>query len=151
MGALPKRNYAVVVDEAHSSQGGESAKKMKDVLSAVDDVSRKSMRRMMLKMKSVNPCLNGVPANLSFFGFTATPKAKTLEFFGQKGMDGKPQPFHLYSMRQAIEERFIHDVLENYLTYQTFFQLSKKIEDDPKVNKKKAACAIARFSNSSSI
>ncbi|OGX39611.1 MAG: hypothetical protein A3D87_01480, partial [Omnitrophica WOR_2 bacterium RIFCSPHIGHO2_02_FULL_50_17] len=146
---LPKRNYAVVVDEAHSSQGGESAKKMKDVLSSVDKsevVSEKvdedddvedEIRESMLK--------RGPRPNLSFFGFTATPKAKTLEFFGQKGADGKPQPFHLYSMRQAIEERFIYDVLENYTTYQTFFQLSKKIEDDPNMNKKKAACAIARF------
>ncbi len=149
VGALPKRNYAVIVDEAHSSQGGESAKKMKDVLSAVDKieiVSEKAgedddiedeIRESMLK--------RGPRPNLSFFGFTATPKAKTLEFFGQKGIDGKPQPFHLYSMRQAIEERFIFDVLENYTSYQTFFQLSKKIEDDPNMNKKKAACAIARF------
>ena len=145
---LPKRNYAVIVDEAHSSQGGESAKKMKDVLSTVDegelaveqmeeDDIEDEIRRSMLK--------RGPRPNLSFFGFTATPKAKTLEFFGQKSIDGKPQPFHLYSMRQAIEERFIHDVLESYTTYQTFFQLSKKIEEDPNVNKKKAACAIARF------
>jgi type I restriction enzyme R subunit len=149
VGALPKRNYAVIVDEAHSSQGGESAKKMKDVLSAVDKIEIASVkadedddvedeiRESMLK--------RGPRPNLSFFGFTATPKAKTLEFFGQKGIDGKPQPFHLYSMRQAIEERFIYDVLENYTSYQTFFQLSKKIEDDPNMNKKKAACAIARF------
>lgn len=146
---LPKRNYAVIVDEAHSSQGGESAKKMKDVLSSVDkselspeksdeeDDVEDEIRNSMLK--------RGPRQNLSFFGFTATPKAKTLEFFGQKGIDGKPQPFHLYSMRQAIEEKFILDVLENYSTYQTFFQLSKKIEDDPNMNKKKAACAIARF------
>ena len=149
VGALPKRNYAVIVDEAHSSQGGESAKKMKDVLSALDktkivsvkadedDDVEDEIRESMLK--------RGPQPNLSFFGFTATPKAKTLEFFGQKGADNKPQPFHLYSMRQAIEEHFIYDVLENYTTYQTFFQLSKKIEDDPNVNKKKAACAIARF------
>jgi len=146
---LPKRNYAVIVDEAHSSQGGESAKKMKDVLSSVDkdeisadktdeeNDAEDAIRESMLK--------RGPRPNLSFFGFTATPKAKTMEFFGQKGIDGKPQPFHLYSMRQAIEERFIHDVLENYTTYKTFFQLSKKIEEDPNVNKKKAARAIARF------
>ena len=60
--------------------------------------------------------------------FTATPKARTLEVFGQKGIDGKPEPFHLYSMRQAIEEGFILDVLQTYTTYQVFFQLSKKIE-----------------------
>jgi len=151
VGDLPKRNYAVIVDEAHSSQGGESAKKMKDVLSTIDKTEveidkakdeddgdvEDEIRESMLN--------RGPRPNLSFFGFTATPKAKTLEFFGQKGIDGKPEPFHLYSMRQAIEEHFIYDVLENYTTYQTFFQLSKKIEDDPNVNKKKAACAIARF------
>ncbi|MBI4652381.1 type I restriction endonuclease subunit R, partial [Candidatus Desantisbacteria bacterium] len=133
----------------------ESAKKMKDVLTVIDtrnvicdkdpiyekandeedieDEIRKSMVQ------------RGPQKNLSFFAFTATPKAKTLEVFGQRGTDGRPEPFHLYSMRQAIEEGFIFDVLQNYITYQTFFQLSKKIEDDPDVNKKKAARAIARF------
>jgi type I restriction enzyme R subunit len=147
---LPKRHYAVIVDEAHSSQGGESAKKMKDVLSASDAQSQPAdnlenddndvedeIRKSMSK--------RGPQSNLSFFAFTATPKAKTLEVFGQKGIDGKPEPFHLYSMRQAIEEVFILDVLQNYITYKTFFQLSKKIEEDPNVNKKKAAVAIARF------
>lgn len=145
---LPKRNYAVIVDEAHSSQGGESTKKMKAVLSLPadkqsnsdvtnDDDIEDEIRSSMLK--------RGPQPNLSFFGFTATPKAKTLEVFCQKGVDGKPEPFHLYSMRQAIEEGFILDVLQNYTTYQTFFQLSKKIEDDPNVNKKKTARAIARF------
>lgn len=144
---LPKRTYAIIVDEAHSSQGGESATKMKSVLTVVDTESRAGqdedddvedeIRRSMLK--------RGPQPNLSFFAFTATPKAKTLEVFGQKGLDGKPLPFHLYSMRQAIEEDFILDVLQNYTTYQTFFQLSKKIEEDPNVNKKKTARAIARF------
>lgn len=151
---LPKRDYAVIVDEAHSSQGGESAKKMKEVLTVIDtkdvvcepkaeygetgeeDIEDEIMRSMLQR---------GTQKNLSFFAFTATPKAKTLEVFGQKGADGKPYPFHLYSMRQAIEEGFILDVLQNYTTYQTFFQLSKKIEEDPDVNKKKAAVAIARF------
>ena len=135
---LPKRNYAVIVDEAHSSQGGESAKKMKEVLSEIDSYDvEDEIRQSMLK--------RGPQANLSFFAFTATPKAKTLEVFGQKGPGGKPEPFHLYSMRQAIEEGFILDVLQNYTTYKTFFQLSKKIEEDPNVNKKKTASAIARF------
>jgi type I restriction enzyme, R subunit len=147
---LPKRNYAVIVDEAHSSQGGESAKKMKDVLTGVEE---ESVNAKQLDGQEEDPedeirksmMSRGPQSNLSFFGFTATPKAKTLEFFGIKGMDGKPEPFHLYSMRQAIEERFILDVLASYTTYQTFFQLSKQIEDDPDVNKKKAARAIARF------
>jgi len=87
----------------------------------------------------------GRQPNLSFFAFTATPKYKTLAVFGHTDHQGQPQPFHLYSMRQAIEEGFILDVLQNYTTYQLFFRLSKAIEEDPEINKKKAARAIGRF------
>jgi type I restriction enzyme, R subunit len=149
IGKLPKRKYAVIVDEAHSSQGGEASKKMKEVLSVrnsddalrtlnedeennAEDEIRKSMEA------------RGKQDNLSFFAFTATPKNRTLEVFGHK-RNNKPYPFHLYSMRQAIDEGFIVDVLKNYTTYKTYFKLSKEIEDDPKINKKKAARAIARF------
>ena len=135
---LPKSNYAVVVDEAHSSQGGEMAGDLKKVLMIHDNEDIEDGLREMMKARGPQP-------NVSFFAFTATPKAKTLETSGQKGKDGKPEPFHLYSMRQAIEEGFILDVLQNYMSYKTYFQLSKKIEDDPNVNKKKAARAIARF------
>jgi type I restriction enzyme R subunit len=148
---LPSRNYAVIIDEAHSSQGGEATKKMKEVLAGAsleeavaeeadseeEDTALDEIRRSMLS--------RGRQPNLSFFAFTATPKAKTLEVFGTKGIDGKPRPFHLYSMRQAIEEGFILDVLENYTTYKTYYKLSKAIEEDPEVNKKKAARAIGRF------
>jgi type I restriction enzyme R subunit len=151
MGDLPSRTYAVIIDEAHSSQGGEASKRMKEVLAGAsleeaareeadaeeEDTALDELRRSMLA--------RGRQPNLSFFAFTATPKAKTLEVFGQPGPDGKPGPFHLYSMRQAIEEGFILDVLQNYTTYKTFFRLSKAIEDDPEVNKKKAARAIGRF------
>jgi type I restriction enzyme R subunit len=145
------KNYAVIVDEAHSSQGGEASRKLKEVLSAknleqalaeeaedpeADDVEDEIRKKMLTR---------GRQKNLSFFAFTATPKAKTLEVFGVKGADGKPAPFHLYSMRQAIEENFIHDVLKGYVTYKTFFKLTKAIEDDPKLDKKKAKRAIARF------
>ncbi|MCF8346094.1 MAG: DEAD/DEAH box helicase family protein [Bacteroidales bacterium] len=152
IGDLPKRKYAVIVDEAHSSQGGEAAKKMKEVLSAfnleeaveadkeTDEDHEDEIRKSMMARGQQN--------NLSFFGFTATPKYKTLEVFGEKDTpDSKPRPFHLYSMKQAIQEGFILDVLKNYTTYKTFFRLSKAIEDDPEVNKKKAATAIARFVN----
>ncbi|MBT4290523.1 MAG: type I restriction endonuclease subunit R, partial [Deltaproteobacteria bacterium] len=150
-GERKTRNYAVIIDEAHSSQGGESSRKMKEVLSSksleeaieedadsedMDDTEDEIRKTMMLR---------GQQKNLSFFAFTATPKAKTLEVFGVKGIDGKPVPFHLYSMRQAIEEGFILDVLKGYTTYKTFFKLTKAIEDDPNVNKKKATVAIARF------
>ncbi len=151
IGDIPARKYALIIDEAHSSQGGEATKKMKEVLSAksledaekdeaytgleedVEDEIRKSMQA------------RGQQTNLSFFAFTATPKPKTVEVFGTTGKSGKPEPFHLYSMKQAIEEGFILDVLKNYTTYKTYFRLAKQIEDDPKVNKKKAARAIGRF------
>ncbi len=135
---LPARNYAVIVDEAHSSQGGEMAGDLKRALMIPEDGEVEDGLREMMKAR-------GPQKNLSFFAFTATPKAKTMEAFGQKGPDGRPQPFHLYSMRQAIEEEFILDVLAAYTTYQSFYQLNKKIEDDPELNKKKAASAIARF------
>src|SRR5205085_1503118 len=83
--------------------------------------------------------------NISFFAFTATPKYKTLEFFGQTGPDGRPHPFHLYSMRQAIEEGFILDVLKNYTTYKTYYRLLKIAEEDQEVAKSKAVKALARF------
>lgn len=151
IGELPARKYAVIIDEAHSSQGGEATKKMKEVLSAksledaekdeaytgLEEDAEDEIRKSMLA--------RGKQDNLSFFGFTATPKPKTVEVFGIKGANGKPEPFHLYSMKQAIEEGFILDVLKNYTTYKTYFKLSKEIEDDPKVNKKKASRAIGRF------
>jgi type I restriction enzyme R subunit len=152
IGELPKRNYAIIVDEAHSSQGGEASKKMKEALTVIDmtgDV-RNERPEYGEKPDSEDEIRNSMMArgkqpNLAFFAFTATPKAKTLEVFGQIGEDGIPAPFHLYSMRQAIEENFILDVLKYYTTYKTYFRLSKAIEDDPNLNKKKASRAIARF------
>ena len=87
----------------------------------------------------------GRQPNISFFAFTATPKYKTLEVFGRIDTDGKPHPFHLYTMRQAIEEGFILDVLKHYTTYKTYYKLIKSIADDPEVDKRKAARALARF------
>ena len=155
LGDLPKRNYAVIIDEAHSSQGGEASKKLKETIASyyadnnesgeaekIDEFSGEDFIREEIERAAA---LRGKPSNISFFAFTATPKYKTLALFGTNGENGKPKPFHLYSMRQAIEEGFILDVLKNYVTYQTFFRLSKKIEDDPEVNKKQAAKAIARF------
>jgi type I restriction enzyme R subunit len=151
IGDLPKRNYAVLIDEAHSSQGGEASKKMKEVLAdatledAMEEEADTEEEETALDKARKSMLIRGKQSNLSFFAFTATPKAKTLEVFGRPGLDGKPRPFHLYSMRQAIEEGFILDVLENYVTYKTYYRLSKAIEDDPEVNKSKAAKAIARF------
>lgn len=151
IGDLPKLKYAVIIDEAHSSQGGESATELKGVLAAtaireeaaklaleegLPDHEERILRTMMER---------GNQPNISFFAFTATPKYKTLEVFGQPGANGKPRPFHLYSMRQAMEEGFILDVLKNYTNYKTYYRLVKSIEDDPQVDKKKAARALARF------
>ena len=153
VGELPDRKYAVIIDEAHSSQGGEASKKMKEVLAAkcledaekedtADDYTGDDFIREQIELSA---SIRGHQDNISFFAFTATPKYKTLEVFGHKDKDGKPKPFHLYSMRQAIEEGFILDVLQNYITYELYFKLTKAIEDDPNLNKTKAAKAIGRF------
>jgi type I restriction enzyme, R subunit len=148
IGQLPERSYAVIVDEAHSSQTGESAQKLKQVLGAKaandnvmgDDVEDDAVERMLEVMQS-----RGRQPNLSFFAFTATPKAKTLEIFGKRDGEGKPRPFHLYTMRQAIEEGFILDVLKNYTTYKAYYELVKTVEDDPQFDRKRASRALARF------
>jgi len=241
IGELPSRKYAVIIDEAHSSQGGEATKKMKEVLSAktledlpakdegfyfvyaircndgsiykgftadlerrwnehlsgngaqhtkkykplkiiywekVESQEKALKREKFLKSGKGRQWLNdyqlrqagaeaeelesglsedaedeirksmlarGKQDNLSFFAFTATPKQKTVEVFGTPDAAGIPKPFHLYSMKQAIEEGFIHDVLKHYTTYASYFKLSKQIADDPNVNKKQASRAIARF------
>jgi type I restriction enzyme R subunit len=144
-GTLQARQCAVIIDEAHSSQGGETATDLKEVLGGQglrdqaarymaenDEADADEIYRSMAK--------RGRQANLSFFAFTATPKHKTLAVFGR---DGKPS--HRYTMRQAIEEGFILDVLKNYTTYATYFGLLKASEDDPNVERKKAARALARF------
>lgn len=154
---LPDRRYAVIVDEAHSSQSGETATELKGVLAAdhIRQEARKQAEAQGIKEGEEGAdaeeeilrtmLKRGRQPNISFFAFTATPKYKTLEVFGRVGTDGRPAPFHLYSMRQAIEEGFILDVLRNYTTYKTYFGLIKSIEDDPNVSKRKAAKALARF------
>ena len=149
---LPRSRFAVIVDEAHSSQSGESTKDLKSVLAAgsleeaereeadartpeeeVDDLVLAEMER------------RGRLPNVSMLAFTATPKPKTLELFGTKRADGGYEAFSLYSMRQAIEERFILDVLANYTTYQAYWRLLKTIEDDPKYDRDKASYLMRQF------
>lgn len=153
VGELPDRTYAVIIDEAHSSQGGASSKKLKEVLAAKsledaanveteDDYTGDDFIREEIERSAAT---RGQQANISFFAFTATPKYKTLQVFGSKDAEGKPKAFHLYSMRQAIEEGFILDVLQNYTTYELYFSLTKSIEDDPRLNKKKAAKALGKY------
>ena len=144
-GTLTTRRCAVIVDEAHSSQGGESATELKGVLGGEDlrkEAERLAAEEGQEKLEELfrSMAKRGKQANLSFFAFTATPKYKTLAVFGRKG-----EPFHRYTMRQAIEEGFILDVLKNYTSYATYFKLLKDSEEDPNVERKKAAKALARF------
>ena len=142
--SLPDRTYAVIVDEAHSSQTGEAAKELRRILGTAEvDVDDDATDAETLLAEAV--AARGRQPNLSFFAFTATPKGRTLELFGEEGPDGKHHPFHLYPMRQAIEEGFIEDVLANYLTYQQFFHLEKTILDDPEYQTDKARRALSRF------
>ena len=144
-GTLATRRCAVIVDEAHSSQGGETATDLKEVLGGEElreearkraaEEGREDLEELFRSMAK-----RGKQANLSFFAFTATPKHKTLAVFGRDG-----RPAHRYTMRQAIEEEFILDVLKHYTTYGAYFRLLKACEDDPNVERKKAALALARF------
>jgi type I restriction enzyme R subunit len=152
IGDLPGHRFAVIVDEAHSSQSGESSKGLKTVLGAesLEEAEREEAEAATPEEELENTILaemekRGRLPNLSMFAFTATPKSKTLELFGTKRADGKFEPFHLYSMRQAIEERFILDVLANYSTYKAYWRLLKKIEDDPRYDKKKAQYLLKSF------
>ncbi len=142
---IAARKYAVIVDEAHSSQSGETARELKAILGASSDNESEEVEpdwedRLNQVMQS-----RGRQPNLSFYAFTATPKGKTIELFGRPGTSGKPEAIHIYSMRQAIEEKFILDVLSNYTTYATYYRLLKAAEDDPKLPRKKGARALAKF------
>jgi len=146
--AIAKRRYAVIVDEAHSSQTGEAARELKAILgSAAKDAVKGEDGEEPDWEDGLNQVMKsrGRQPNVSFFAFTATPKGKTLEIFGRKGASGKPEAFHIYSMRQAIQEGFILDVVRNYTTYKVYFKLVKEIEDDPALPKKKAAKALGKF------
>ena len=146
-GVLPTRRCAVIIDEAHSSQGGETATALNEVLggrelraraderAAVEGLAGEHVQALFLSMAK-----RGRQPNLSFFAFTATPKHKTLKVFGRGG-----RPAHRYTMRQAIEEGFILDVLRHYTTYAAYYRLLKECADDPHVERKNAARALARF------
>ncbi|RKY34300.1 MAG: type I restriction endonuclease subunit R, partial [Candidatus Omnitrophota bacterium] len=141
---IANRKYAIIVDEAHSSQTGETSRELKSILgsgtSSKNDEDYDFEDQLGDVMQS-----RGRQPNLSFFAFTATPKGKTIELFGHKGKSGKPEAFHIYSMRQAIEEDFILDVLKNYTAYKTYYKLIKTVEDDPKYLKKKTAKKLSKF------
>lgn len=142
------RNYAVIVDEAHSSQTGSSAMKLKAALAdktealleyAEIEEDFDATDKIVQEMTT-----HGRHKNLSFFAFTATPKDTTLEMFGTEA-EGHFRPFHIYSMRQAIEEGFILDVLQNYMTYDTCFKIAKTMPDNPEVPGSRAAKVIRKY------
>jgi type I restriction enzyme R subunit len=151
---LGGRRFAVIVDEAHSSQTGEAAKDLKAALGSASAEAQLALAEQAEASEapldpqdalSATVAARGRQPNLSFFAFTATPKARTLELFGRKNADGNWAPFHLYSMRQAIEEGFILDVLANYTTYATYWKVGKAVADDPEYDTRKARRSIARF------
>ena len=146
-GTLATRRCAVVIDEAHSSQGGEAATELKGVLGGErlrEEARRRAAEEGREDVEELYRSMarRAQQPNLSFFAFTATPKHKTFAVFGRDG-----EPAHRYTMRQAIEEGFILDVLRNYATYDTYFKLLKQSADDPHVERKPAARALARFLN----
>ncbi len=140
IGDLPGNKFAIIIDEAHSSQSGNTAGKMNVTLSNGEDVENEEE---WTDEDEIIEIIKGrkMLTNASYFAFTATPKPKTLELFGVKFKEGEKEKFrafHLYSMKQAIQEHFIEDVLLNYTTYNSHFALLKKIADDPLYDKKKA-------------
>ena len=152
-GQLPGNKFAVIVDEAHSSQSGESVKSLKATLTASDldeaaaeedDPDPPTWEDKIVE--SMRARKQG--DNISMFAFTATPKNKTLELFGEPRPDGTFEAFSLYSMRQAIDERFILDVLSNYTTYKAYWRLLKTIGDDPEYESRKAKTLLRRFVDS---
>lgn len=136
------RKFAVIVDEAHSSQSGKSAQAMTDALTR-EATSSDDIEDLIAEYQKAR----GPQSNISFFAFTATPRNVTLERFGVQGAGGLPHPFHLYSMRQAIEEKFILDVLQNCMTYKAYYQLEKAIEDDPELSGRKGQRRVARYAS----
>lgn len=159
MGSLPRNRFAIIIDEAHSSLSGQMARNLNRTISGIkhteddamvdennDTITGEDLLAHLISSRKLLP-------NASYFAFTATPKNKTLELFGVKyDEDGKVKfkAFHLYSMQQAIEEGFIKDVLKNYTTYQTYYSLLKKIEDDPEYDKTKAQKKLRAYVESNS-
>lgn len=160
------KRFAIIVDEAHSSQSGKASERMKEVLADISTYDGEAIEQRLqeyavaeAKAEEETPdrdeelvdeikkaiAAHGRQENLSFFAFTATPKQRTLEMFGTSVPGKKPVPWHIYSMRQAIEENFIFDVLENYTTYETYFQLGKKTKENPEYAKKQANKALGKY------
>jgi type I restriction enzyme R subunit len=141
-----KKSFAILVDEAHGSQSGKHADNLSKALTREEE-SEEQQESSIEEIIAEYQNKRGPQKNISYFAFTATPRNVTLERFGTKDLNGLPKPFHLYSMRQAIEEGFILDVLQNYVTYKSYYQLEKAIEDDPNLSGRKAHPRVARFAS----
>jgi len=148
--SLRDRKFGVIIDEAHNSQTGSVASKLRQVLAldSSDDLAAMSPDDILEKLQSVR----GLPDNVSHFAFTATPKHSTLSLFGRPAdptqevsKENPPVPFHLYTMQQAIEEGFILDVLQNYTSYKTAFRLGSTFVSDDRVDEKYAKRALAKW------
>lgn len=153
---MHNKRFAVIVDEAHQSQTGNSAKMLRTALADTEEALREyaeiegkaeeeiedSEDKLVKELLS-----HGKHKNLSFFAFTATPKEKTLELFGQRQIDGTFKAHHIYSMKQAIEEGFILDVLKNYMTYKTCYKIARNTADNPEISTSKAVKTIKRYAS----
>lgn len=141
---LNKKHFAVIIDEAHSSTAGKDmaavTKSLGSDYSISEDISEDAEDQISREIAK-----NGKQPNVSMFAFTATPKPTTLQLFGRVNTKGQREAFHIYSMKQAIEEGFILDVLANYTTYNTFYRINKEIEEDPRCKTVDAKRQIARF------
>lgn len=147
IGDLPSKKFALIIDEAHSSQSGETSRNISMTLAdkssiqyneGEDEKTFEDKLNEMVINKKLLP-------NASYFAFTATPKNKTLELFGVQNPNGSYVAYHVYSMQQAIQEQFILDVLQNYTTYHTYYNLIKKVEGDPEYDKREAKKVIYKF------
>jgi len=141
MDALTDRRFAVIIDEAHSSQSGTSADSLNEAIGGEDAEAPEDIQDKILAAMAGRK----MSKNASYFAFTATPKPATLEKFGRQGADGKFYPFHLYSMKQAIEEKFILDVLEKYTTYKSYYEVQKSVEGNPLFDTAKAHKKLKAF------
>ncbi|OAQ14069.1 DEAD/DEAH box helicase [Bibersteinia trehalosi Y31] len=141
---MADKKFAVIIDEAHSSQSGSAHDNMNRAMGAVEESDAQDLILSAMQARKMRH-------NASYFAFTATPKNSTLEKFGEKQTactpDNKPifKPFHLYSMKQAIEEGFILDVLKNYTTYHSFYEVQKSVEENPEFDVKKAQQRLKAF------
>jgi len=162
-----QNKFAIIIDEAHSSQGGRTASKMNMALASKKEYEEIPMAAEVQAVylvseeeesteDKINELMEGrkMLTNASYFAFTATPKNKTLEIFGQPDPqpDGKVKhhPFHSYTMKQAVQEGFIHDVLKNYTPVESFYRLMKTVEDDPLFDTKKAQKKLRKYVESNS-